>query len=312
MANSGGGMGQWAGPIGGIIGTYMSTQATHKANKEARGFALLQGDIEWQRSQQAWLQQQQQDQMNWRQQNQYNEQLWNMQNQYNSPAAQMARYKEAGLNPNLIYGQSNTGGSVATANLESGSGPRGGRPGNYTPRAPEFDFVNGIMSYFQAKESAARTNNLEEQNKVLQQEAIRKAVETASIAAHTVGQEISNKRDSALLQTSVDAAQANLEKVKMETSVLQRRDSREATMSTQQLAESRQRIKNMMGENYNKQMDTEIKKIQLQMLNMGIMPHDGAVMRMLQKGVHWLREWYGSPTLNKFGGIPEQDVYEIK
>lgn len=30
---------------------------------------------------------------------------WNMQNAYNSPSQQMQRYKEAGLNPNLIYGQ---------------------------------------------------------------------------------------------------------------------------------------------------------------------------------------------------------------
>lgn len=29
---------------------------------------------------------------------------WNMQNEYNSPAAQMKRLKEAGLNPNLVYG----------------------------------------------------------------------------------------------------------------------------------------------------------------------------------------------------------------
>lgn len=35
-------------------------------------------------------------------------QMWNATNQYNSPLEQMKRYKAAGLNPNLIYGQSNT------------------------------------------------------------------------------------------------------------------------------------------------------------------------------------------------------------
>lgn len=34
--------------------------------------------------------------------------MWRATNEYNSPVAQMQRYKEAGLNPNLIYGQSNT------------------------------------------------------------------------------------------------------------------------------------------------------------------------------------------------------------
>lgn len=34
--------------------------------------------------------------------------MWEATNAYNHPAAQMSRYREAGLNPNLIYGQSNT------------------------------------------------------------------------------------------------------------------------------------------------------------------------------------------------------------
>lgn len=37
----------------------------------------------------------------------YNLDLWNLMNEYNSPAAQMQRFQDAGLNPNLIYGQSN-------------------------------------------------------------------------------------------------------------------------------------------------------------------------------------------------------------
>jgi len=38
-----------------------------------------------------------------------NLEMWNLQNQYNSPASQMRRFKQAGLNPNLIYGQGNAG-----------------------------------------------------------------------------------------------------------------------------------------------------------------------------------------------------------
>ena len=43
------------------------------------------------------------------QQNQYNIDMWKMQAEYNSPQAQMQRFQEAGLNPNLIYGQGNNG-----------------------------------------------------------------------------------------------------------------------------------------------------------------------------------------------------------
>ena len=41
---------------------------------------------------------------------------WNMQNEYNSPKAQLGRLVDAGLNPNLIYGQmqSSNAGDVGT------------------------------------------------------------------------------------------------------------------------------------------------------------------------------------------------------
>ncbi len=46
------------------------------------------------------------------QQNAYNLDMWNKQNDYNSPASQLSRLKDAGLNPNLIYGN----GSASTGN----------------------------------------------------------------------------------------------------------------------------------------------------------------------------------------------------
>lgn len=40
--------------------------------------------------------------------------MWNLVNEYNNPASQMARYQNAGLNPNLIYSQSNTANQPGT------------------------------------------------------------------------------------------------------------------------------------------------------------------------------------------------------
>lgn len=59
------------------------------------------------------------------QQNQYNLDMWKMQADYNSPQAQMQRFKDAGLNPNLIYGQGSNG------NMSSA-------PEMVTPQAPEI------------------------------------------------------------------------------------------------------------------------------------------------------------------------------
>lgn len=49
----------------------------------------------------------------------YNLDLWRLQNEYNTPEAQMLRYQQAGLNPNLIYGQQNLGANASSASPAS-------------------------------------------------------------------------------------------------------------------------------------------------------------------------------------------------
>jgi hypothetical protein len=44
---------------------------------------------------------------------------WNRQNEYNSPAAQMQRYKDAGLSPHLIYGQQNTAPAIRSTEAKA-------------------------------------------------------------------------------------------------------------------------------------------------------------------------------------------------
>lgn len=51
--------------------------------------------------------------------------MYYLNREYNSPKSQMQRFREAGLNPNLIYGQSNTSQPMAVGNAQ----------------APNFDFV---------------------------------------------------------------------------------------------------------------------------------------------------------------------------
>lgn len=55
-------------------------------------------------------------------QNELNMQMWEMQNQYNSPSAQMQRYKDAGLNPNLIYGSVSNGNASSAPEITASVG----------------------------------------------------------------------------------------------------------------------------------------------------------------------------------------------
>jgi len=101
---------------------------------------------------------------------------WNMQNEYNSPQATMNRYKSAGLNPNLIYGQ----GTQSSAPVRSDTVQ------SYNPKTPDYSGVGlSLDAYFNAQIKQAQVDNLKAQNTImLQDQALR--------AAQVTGQSIKN------------------------------------------------------------------------------------------------------------------------
>lgn len=219
----------------------------------------------------------------WNKQNSYNQDLWHQMNAYNSPAEQMKRFKEAGLNPNLIYGQSNTGGSISVANLQS-DGQRGSTkssptPQSYNPRAPQFS-ADGIASYFAARESQARTNNLEKQNEVLQEDALLRSAQTAGTLAETANKTFDLGLRNELRQTSIDAAKESLRKVSTEIDLSlqanKRADVQQASslmQAAQQIAESKSRV---ITEN----MKQEIMRYERNLKQLGIQPTDNMLFRI--------------------------------
>ncbi|WNK13143.1 MAG: DNA pilot protein [Microvirus sp.] len=79
---------------------------------------------------------------------------WNRQNDYNSPAKQMQRYKDAGLNPNLIYGQSNTTAPVRTSDTAKIQ-PVQSNVAN--------SMVSGMLAMYDLNKTIAQTNLLKQQ-----------------------------------------------------------------------------------------------------------------------------------------------------
>lgn len=53
--------------------------------------------------------------------NQWNIEQWHRQNKYNSPIEQMARLRQAGLNPNLLYGSFNPGNASSSPTMSIGN-----------------------------------------------------------------------------------------------------------------------------------------------------------------------------------------------
>lgn len=89
--------------------------------------------------------------------------MWNMQNAYNTPAAQMQRFKDAGLNPNLIYGQGNSGNASVLPRYSRADQ----QPVDYI--SPIGGGVLGMLSGFQDYQvKQAQIDNLKAQNLAIQ------------------------------------------------------------------------------------------------------------------------------------------------
>ena len=94
---------------------------------------------------------------------------WNRQNQYNSPKEQMARFKEAGLNPHLIYGQMTTAQPIKT--------PEAKAPNYVAPQANPDDF-NILGRQYALETQRLQAENMEKQGELIKAQILKARSET--------------------------------------------------------------------------------------------------------------------------------------
>lgn len=96
--------------------------------------------------------------------------LWNLNNEYNSPSAQMERYKEAGLNPNLIYGNGSSSAGNSSSPAEGYNPPtlqRYNVNNQYVANSAQM-LANGLLSVAQIQKTKAETSQIYQQISNLQ------------------------------------------------------------------------------------------------------------------------------------------------
>jgi hypothetical protein len=155
-------------------------------------------------------------------QNAFNLEMWNMQNQYNSPAAQMQRLKDAGLNPNMIYNN----GSASTGN--SSSPPEMVAAGRQVPDFKGFGFEklavlgslwSNILDLEQKQagiDNSLQTNrNIQLQNDLLAKDAELKQQDLIIKQLFATNYGIKNSRDMFEYQSGRSLFQYNLEALKL-------------------------------------------------------------------------------------------------
>jgi len=200
---------------------------------------------------------------------------WQMQNEYNSPAAQMKRFIDAGLNPNLIYG--NLGSSVA-ANVRPSSPSTGGA--NFQPKnALAFYDIMRQQSQAGLANSTIALNSAREL--LLAQQTAGQASKNALLA-----ERVPYAKE--LAKVSMDAARNNLEKLSADimktnagTSMLLSEDVRRDAYLSIAKDKSKAQIDEIKKRMDVLEKDAELKRLEIQMRNKGLTFNDALWQRLL-------------------------------
>lgn len=211
---------------------------------------------------------------------------WNKQNAYNAPAAQMQRFKDAGLNPNLIYGQSNTAAPVRST--ESAKT----QPNRYDGVVETM--LQGFMSMYNLQKIQAEKDKIEKQTELM--EAERRLKEQM-----TTGQKYKNYVSGSTLDTQVSFMEgrnkllgAEIGKKLVDTEYTINQNERQNLLTANTLYQGvinalnseSQRATNHMQRMYlqaqidNLKKDGTLKQLDINLKQKGIQPGDPAYMRI--------------------------------
>lgn len=181
---------------------------------------------------------------------------WNKQNEYNHPSAQMARLREAGLNPNLVYGN----GATTTA-----SPVRGTSSPDWKPIPQDYSgLANTGLAYLDTQTKKANLDNLRSQNTVIQEqaaylEAQRRTLlgaKTDNLTASTANLNTNSKIGELVAELKkqtfghdVQYREQQVKKMVADTNFTVDQNSRNAAQSSQSLKEAVQRTLNLEFQN---------------------------------------------------------------
>lgn len=161
---------------------------------------------------------------------------WQMQNEYNHPSAQMARFREAGLNENLIYGQTNTADAIRSTSAQQ-----------WTPKAPDYSGLGeSLMSYQDMRIKQAQYDNLRTQNTIMVQDALLRAAQVTESTVRGQQGKFDLDLSSELRNTSLEAAKLSVEKLHNEVSNIGMR-SQLVSQQAEKLTFETIRLKQQMG-----------------------------------------------------------------
>lgn len=184
--------------------------------------------------------------------------FWNMQNAYNHPKEQMKRLQEAGLNPNLIYGESTTGATGQAGDI--------GRPDKPDFRNP----LSEITAYQDVGMKSIQQDLLTQQRNAEFQRTILLAEQQGLIGIQQRKTTQDYNQAAELFKSSLQASRLNVENMKQE--ILGKQLDNDFKSQTLKDAISKLYFESQNAQNIFKgrQLQNRLLELQTQFLNLGL------------------------------------------
>lgn len=156
------------GGLGSLAGSMIGANAQRRANIQNMQLAKYQNNWQTAENEKAYAR---------------SVEMWNMQNRYNSPTAQMSRLRQAGLNPNLVYGSGVTGNSAGSAPQYQPAKIQRATMEPY--RGWNLGLSDAASMYMAMRQNKAQVENMEAQNKLIKEQARTEGIRQGNIAMAT-------------------------------------------------------------------------------------------------------------------------------
>lgn len=156
------------GGLGSIVGSAIGANAQRQANIQNMQLAKYQNNWQTAENDKAWNR---------------SVEMWNMQNQYNSPTAQMSRLRQAGLNPNLVYGSGVTGNNAGSTPQYQPAKIQRATMEPY--RGWNLGLSDAVSTFMAMRQNKAQVENMEAQNKLIKEQARTEGIRQGNIAMST-------------------------------------------------------------------------------------------------------------------------------
>lgn len=228
-------------------------------------------------------------------------------NEYNSPAAQMQRLKDAGLNPNLIYGN---GGSAVSSSVNTRSSSAPSQP---VAQPLQLDLGGAVREFMQIQMMDAQTRQTEANINLINSTAklrvgqaaytealnILTGQKTQTEASKMRGIDLENQLKSATMGANIEHILLENAKLRADTKFTLNQDERNAAMNSVSVKEGLERIiemkiqhsksieetKNLMQVRENLQQDNRIKILDEYLTSIGIDKTEGTFFRIFEEAM---------------------------